>query len=139
MREILRERNGRRGRFLATFGRFGEKKGFKGYPIRTALFQNIRDEVGTVVADHLWFRVGKRLDELKLEPGDEIEFFARVAPYKKGYRGRRDDFDLPPPSIDYGLRFPTHVRKVKPPREFVDDVEREPIPPMDQAEQMGLF
>lgn len=112
MREELKSREGKRGKFSGTVARFGQKAAYKGAPIVTVLLRDVRDEQGTQVTDHLWFTVRKQLRELGLAPGDKVEFMARVMPYLKGYRGRREDDDLPAPGIDYGLRNPTQIKKV---------------------------
>lgn len=54
----------------------------------------------------------KQILALGLNIGDAIKFQARSSPYKKGYRGRRDDEYLPSPSIDYGLKNPTKFVKL---------------------------
>jgi hypothetical protein len=112
MREELKAREGKRGKFFGTVARFGSKPAYKGPPIVTMLLRDVRDEHGTRVTDHLWFVVRKQLIELNPQPGDKLEFDARVKSYAKGYRGRREDDDLPPPSVDYKLSHGTHFRKV---------------------------
>lgn len=113
LREELKSREGKRGKFSGTVYRFGSKPAYKGAPMVTVLLRDVRDEQGTQVTDHLWFTVRKQLRELGLEPGDRVEFMARVMPYHKGYRGRREDDDeRPSPGIDYGLRNPTQIKKV---------------------------
>jgi hypothetical protein len=111
-REELKSRAGKRGTFTATFSRFGTKKAYKGPPLKTALLVDVRNTLDELIADHLWFTVYKTLDQVGLEPGDRVQFKATPEAYKKGYRGRRDDFDLPPPEIDYCLKRPSHVRKL---------------------------
>jgi hypothetical protein len=112
MREALKEREGKRGRFTGTVKRFGTKPAYKGPPIVTLLLVDVRDEADTLVTDHLWFVVRKQLKDLNAQPGDKIEFVARVKPYVKGYRGRREDYDLPPVSLDYKLSHGTQFKKV---------------------------
>jgi hypothetical protein len=112
MREALKEREGKRGRFTGTVKRFGTKPAYKGPPIITLLLIDVRDEAGTEVTDHIWFVVRKQLKELDPQPGDRIEFVARVKTYVKGYRGRREDYDLPPVSMDYKLSHGTQFKKV---------------------------
>ena len=51
-------------------------------------------------------------EELCLKPGDVVEFDARVTPYLKGYKGNREDEDLPPVERDYRLSYPTKFEKV---------------------------
>jgi hypothetical protein len=73
---------------------------------------DVRDEAGNEVTDHLWFVVRKQLKALNLQPGDKIEFVARVKPYIKGYRGRRDLDDAASVSTDYTLSHGTQFKKV---------------------------
>lgn len=114
MREELQARDGKRGKFTATFARFGSKTAYKGPMIKTALFRDIKDESGEIVTDHLWFTVGKQMEALNLTPDDRVAFEARVKPYRKGYRGHRDyDDDMPAPSVDYRLAWPTKMRVLK--------------------------
>lgn len=112
MREALQERQGKRGRFSGTVKRFGKKSAYKGPDLVTLLLVDIRDESGTEVTDHLWFIVRKQLKALDPQPGDKIEFVTRVAPYRKGYRGRRELDDAPEPSVDYKLSHGTKFKKV---------------------------
>jgi hypothetical protein len=112
MREVLQDREGKRGRFTATVKRFGSKPAYRGPNLITLLLVDVRDEAGTVVTDHLWSVVRKQLKELSLQPGDKIEFTARVKSYVKGYRGRREDYDLPSVSVDYKLSHGTQFKKV---------------------------
>ncbi len=112
MREDFEKSVGLRGEFTATFKRFGSKSGFKGYPVRTALFCDVSDKTGKVKTDHIWFTVGKQMKELNLQAGDKISFVARITPYEKGYKGFRDTFDAPPVSLDYRLSFPNQFKKL---------------------------
>jgi hypothetical protein len=112
MRETLKERDGKRGRFTGTVKRFGSKPAYRGPALVTMLLVGVRDESGTEVTDHLWFVVRKQLKELDPQPGDTIEFTATVKQYIKGYRGRREDYDLPPVSLDYKLSHPAKFKKV---------------------------
>lgn len=113
MRKQLANINGDRKTFEGVFVRFGTKNAYKGYPIPTLLLKDIKDaSKGIIVADHLWFTVGKRLSKIQFQEGDIIRFDARVTPYIKGYRGGRDDYDLPPIEQDFRLSFPTKITKV---------------------------
>jgi hypothetical protein len=111
MREKLKERELKRGTYTATFVRFGSKSGYKGYPVKTVLFRDVADSAGVVVTDHLWFTCGKQFTALDLLPGDVVSFAARSKAYTKGYRGHRDDDDLPAVETDYRLSNPTNVMK----------------------------
>lgn len=109
MREELGRRDGRRGEFTATFKRFGSKSAYKGPPIVTLLFVDVKDTAGKIVADHVWFTMCKAWELAALREGERVKFEARVKTYRKGYRGRRDDYDLPAESIDYKLSHPTRI------------------------------
>jgi hypothetical protein len=110
MRTGLKNINGERKRFIATFQRFGTKPSYTGRPITTLLFVNVRDEKGTVYSDHLWFTDGLQFQRLKLEEGEHICFDARVKPYTKGYKGRREDV-YAPVTKDYKLSHPNNIVK----------------------------
>jgi hypothetical protein len=114
MREELAQREGLRGRFTAVFARRGKKRGFDGRaPVPTALFVDVRDEAGQLVADHLWFTVGVQIAALDLQPRDAVGFEARVTQYWKGrVSGRYDDTDWQPQEKDYRLSWPTGFRKL---------------------------
>ena len=111
MRKELQEINGKRTAFTAIVDRFGTKSSFRGPPLPTICLKDVKDSTGKVVTDHLWFTVGKTLKALELQPGDKITFDARVTEYYKGYKGHRDDYDLPPVEKDYRLSLPTKVKK----------------------------
>ena len=112
MREQLAYLGARRTRFTGTLKRYGMKTGWQGRVEETVLLVEVKDHHGVVVADHLWFNLTKGFDELDLKPGDVVEFDARVMPYLKGYKGNREDEDLPPIERDYRLSYPTKFEKV---------------------------
>lgn len=99
-----------RHRFYATFEKFGWKNDYK-YPKRTLLFKNVTDINGKIVTDHLWFNMIKTFEVLKLDPGDVIEFNARVKDYEKGYKGRKEGIYCPI-STDYKLSYPSNAKIV---------------------------
>lgn len=111
MRTELKNISGSRKRFIATFVRFGSKKGFKGRSIKTLLFGNVLDKGLKQVCDHIWFTTGKQFEALDLQEGDKVCFDARVKTYTKGYRGRREEYDLPAVSTDYKLSHPNNIVK----------------------------
>lgn len=113
MREKFAKAEGMRGQFSAVYARCGWKPAFKGKgaPIKTLLFVNVTDSSGKVTADHIWIVEGKQFKGMNIVKGDEIEFDARVTQYQKGYKGHRDDPELPAESTDYKLSFPTRVRR----------------------------
>jgi hypothetical protein len=108
MRENLRDTEGHRAIYTATFQRFGQKT-WRGYVTITLLFVNIISESGAEVCDHLWFRSTKGFEKLNLQPGDRIQFRATSRPYTKGYRGCRDLDDAPALSTDYRLSHPAEI------------------------------
>ena len=109
MRKELAKREGQRGAFRATFQRKGHRTNRFG-TMQTALFVDLRDESGAVVADHLWFIFGDRMRTLRLQPGDQVRFVATVAPYFK----RAHDFDWNDGDVefekDYRLLYPSNMR-----------------------------
>jgi len=111
MRKKLKQINGERRTFRGTFECFGTKNGWKGEIVPTVLLVNITTPDGELLADHLWFNLTKQFKALDLQPGDMIEFDARVKPYTKGYFGRREDV-YKPIETDYKLSHPTKVRLI---------------------------
>lgn len=106
MRKDLKEMDGTRLRFRARVERFGSKTTYRDYEEKTILLKNItRVDNGLEVTDHLWFTVGKTIDALDLQPGDMVEFDARVANYVKGYVNHRRGVD--DRKVDYKLSRPT--------------------------------
>jgi hypothetical protein len=67
VREFLKEREGKRGRFSGTVKRLGSKPAYRGAPLPTLLLVDVRDEAGTLVTDHLWFTVRKQMMERNLK------------------------------------------------------------------------
>jgi len=112
MREQLARLGDLRGRFTGTVSRYGTKTGWQGRIDETVLLVDVKDSRGVTVADHLWFNLTKGFAELYLKPGDVVKFTARVTPYLKGYKGNREDEDLPPVERDYRLSYPTKFEKI---------------------------
>lgn len=111
MRKKLKKLHNKRLTFTAYIERFGTKSAFRGDPIPTILLLNICCfDTGEVVSDHLWFTKGKSW--LPFNPGDKIQFDARVTTYEKGYKGYRDDIYDCPVTIDYRLERPTKIKKI---------------------------
>ena len=111
MRKALKQLNGERRRFTATFSRFGEKWGWKGRTLTTVLLKDIKDANGRLICDHLWFNLTKEFDNLTLKNGTRVSFDARVREYLKGYRGYRENVDKPV-ELDFKLSHPTKVQVV---------------------------
>lgn len=100
-----------RHRFRGEFVRYGWKNGYRGEE-QTILLQHIVEvKTGKEVTDHLWFNATKGFVRLDPQPGDILEFDARVACYLKGYMGYRDDVYCPI-SEDYKLSFPTRIENL---------------------------
>ena len=112
MRKKLAKREGERATFHGAFERFGIKSGWKGHEEKTVLLKDVCDASGVIVSDHLWFNFTKAFALLNLQPGDGVQFDARVKNYVKGYFGRRDDVFDRPAEVDYKLSHPTKVVKV---------------------------
>jgi hypothetical protein len=119
MRKALKARNGVRTTFRGTFVRSGTKRGYTGKTLTTLLFKDITDADGNVVSDHLWFNYTKGFEKLSpWQPGDIVEFDARVTCYTKGYAGYREDVCIERPlEYDYKLSRPSRIVKVSPCRE----------------------
>ena len=115
MRTKLKKFDNVRMRFKGTFERYGQKTNFKGYPEKTILLINVKDDANKQVTSHIWFNFTKGFQALgELEQGDFIEFHARVKAYVKGYRGYREDVMMEnPPSTDYKLSHPTKIGRLE--------------------------
>lgn len=107
MREDLGIVNGERMTFTGTIGRYGGKGGGK----YTILMLNVHHIDGRPATDHVWFNLTKGFKELRLDPGERVQFDARVKPYTKGYKGRRKGIDKPI-ADDYRLSHPTKIRRL---------------------------
>ena len=110
MRNELKLLDGERNVFTGEFVRFGTKQGYMGIE-KTILLKNIKNSLGEVVTDHLWFNFTKGFSniESQLVEGVEVEFTARVKQYTKGYKGYRDDV-YKPIEVDYKLSHPTKIK-----------------------------
>lgn len=93
--------------------RKGKKSAFRGPDLVTVLLQNIVCvSNGETVTDHLWFNETKGFQSLgDIKEGCLIEFLARVTPYEKGYKGRREDVYVPI-ELDYKLSRPTQIKLI---------------------------
>ena len=93
-----------RAQFTGTFERFGTKNGWRGVIDKTILLTGVKDSTGRVVTDHLWFNYTKGMSSCHLQPGDTVQFEARVTDYTKGYGEH---------TVDYRLSYPTKVRVIE--------------------------
>jgi hypothetical protein len=115
MRDALAPRNHTRSTFRGTFARFGTKAGWVGRQEETLLLTDLCDATGARVCDHLWFNLTKQFEALQLQPGDRVQFDARVKAYMKGYFGRREEV-YTSTEMDFKLSHPTQVTKVPQPQ-----------------------
>jgi signal peptidase I len=77
----------------------------------TILLKDVtRTDSGLRVTDHIWFTVGKTISVLELQPGDIVEFDARVGDYVKGYVNNREYIDER--ILDYKLNRPTRFEPI---------------------------
>lgn len=112
MRKELGKSIENRKKFKAIFSRFGKKINFKGHSEETVLLKHIIDlENNQEVADHLWFNYSKSFEKAQLNPGDILEFAARVKSYKKGYVNKPLKINLR--TTDFKLSHPTQIKKLK--------------------------
>lgn len=94
MREELSKIQNIRMQFAAKVERFGIKSNYHGFPEKTICLVDVTDTNGKVLTDHIWFTVGKTIDKLNLNEGDEVSFFARVSQYRNGYFKDELDYKL---------------------------------------------
>lgn len=123
MREALKDRVGKRGEFHAQFKRRGSVNSDWGVKV-TMLFVDIRDEAGTLVADHIWVKMGKQMEELHLQGGERVRFMATVDRYQKRDKDREGEDDGPRHVTDYRLTHPSNIRRVGAVQEERRDVDR---------------
>jgi len=110
MRKELAAEEGKRKKFKAVFDRAGKKVNYKGYSEETILLKDIVDlESQKIVADHIWFSYTQGFIKASLNPGDMIEFEARVKEYNKGYVNR--SYKINNSSKDFKLSNPTKIKK----------------------------
>lgn len=114
MRTELKNIENERHTFVAKVGSFGVKYNrYTGHYDRTLCLQDVTTR-GKKMTDHLWFTMGKRLDDLALAEGDQIEFNATAKAYVKGRWGEWVE--------DYKLSNPTRLKVVarsgNPPHHF---------------------
>lgn len=127
MREALAKLNGQRCAWTATFVRYGSKPGFDGRPpVPTILLRDVKDVLGHVVTDHLWFTETVEMKACPLETSVEVAFVARVSPYEKGSG-----------ETDYRLSHPTSFRLKSAP--VIPDEWKPDDPDAMPKEQLGLF
>lgn len=98
--------------FCAKFIAYGYRKNKTGEFEKTLLFQNIKDENGSEVADHIWMRDAHSFNYVEFKNGDIIKFEATIKKYRKGYRGKRENGEKSVRTKDYELVHPSNVRLI---------------------------
>ena len=112
MRQELKKKDEERAAFTGIFRKYGTKSNFRGPSTETLLLNDIRDDKGIFICDHLWFNLTRGFEKLgTLNNGDRISFEARVKKYKKGYVNRKIGIDQE--TVDYKLSHPTKMKKQK--------------------------
>lgn len=124
MRKELKKIENVRTTFTGTVDREGLKNGWKGEQLRTFLVLNVKNAMGELMCDHIWFNLTKGFAVLNLCPGDVIQFDARVTEYEKGYKGWNEMKQLESPiSIDYRLSYPTRMKVIsRAPKNIISEV-----------------
>jgi hypothetical protein len=108
-REHLKNMLGERLLFKATVAEYSFRY-FKDKKIPTILLKSItKANDDHVLADHLWFTLGKSWANLNI--GDVVQFEATVSEYEKGYKGVRKDI-FEPIRKDYKLTRPTKIKTI---------------------------
>lgn len=88
--------------FRATFSRYGKEKLGRA---STLLVTNLYDGRGVYMCDHVWMRRVAPFVDLKVRPGDYVEFKALVVRYRAGYMGEKGEA--------FGLDDPRDVRIIR--------------------------
>lgn len=104
MTDYLTSNAERRIYFNARFVRWGVRTGWRGAPITTALFDDVRDHDDNLVVNQVWFTVGRQIQSLHLQTGDRVSFMARVM----AYRSAADGVTRGP---EFCLKWPTRMHK----------------------------
>lgn len=106
---------GEKHTFTAEFVKYSNKMSRAKVPIQTLLFQNIKNEEGKVVADHIWFVTNKEFEQFKFHYGNIVQFDAYVEEYVKGYFGIRENrrHHHKKMALDYSLSRPTEIKKLR--------------------------
>jgi hypothetical protein len=112
VRKELAKADGQRKKFSATFSHLGKKINYHGHSEETILLKNVIDvETNALLTDHIWFSFTKGFQEAGIQPGDYIQFEARVKKYSKGYVNKRHRIDQK--KVDYKLSHPTKIKGLK--------------------------
>ena len=83
-RQGLQKLEGERAVFTGIFRKYGSLRSWTGpNPRKTFLLEDLRDDNGDIVADHVWISSFKMLELLGLHDGDIIQFSAGIRRYHK--------------------------------------------------------
>ena len=110
MRESLIPLNGQRFTIRAGVTERGKRLGWANVMEPTVCLGPVTTMDGTVLADHVWLVVGKRLKRIHPHVGDTLELSVRVKPYRKHfYRhpGKKARYQ-----VDLKFAYPTKVRAI---------------------------
>lgn len=110
MRHELEPLESWRGTWRGIFKRYGVKQGSKITVLFTTILLMDPDEGPHIIADHIWANDTLGMQQLgDMEPGQAVEFDARVEKYRKGSIARGI-----PVSYDYRLSRPTQWKLIDP-------------------------
>jgi hypothetical protein len=110
MRDNLAAMDGIRTQFRAVFVRLSSRPVWRNMREPVFLLWQIQLIDGGDVAEHLWCNLTAGFAALDPQPGDVLEFTARVRPYHKHIiRWRHGRLEGP---IDWHLAYPTRIVKV---------------------------
>jgi hypothetical protein len=108
MREALQLLDGQRLTVTAIVLKHSMRIGWGAVREPTILLGQVTTDDGALLADHLWFNLGKRLAAAELHLGDRVQLSARVARYRRGM------VRLPGEPMcfneAYGMLYPTRVQ-----------------------------
>lgn len=131
IRERLAKFYGQRKTFRATFEAFRKRSGWH-EPETWILLIDLKTRDGFYLEDHVWLRVGKRLSNVSMVKGDEIQLEATVTSYMKGYQGGGR-----PQTRDYRLSYPNNIKNItEPNRQIVSEDGQsleDPVLPPNQS------
>ncbi len=129
MRIRLANRAGSIATYTATFKRYGGRPGHNGATIKTLLLVDILDARGNRVTGHQWFTTCRTWERFNMVTGQRLQFVASVKRYRKGYRGRLEDYEEQDhgPRTDFKLAWPRDVRLVKLGAMFAEPDQDQPL------------
>lgn len=109
MREELQPLEGQRLAVRGVVAKRGKFVGWANIVQDTLMLSPVATLDGQELTDHVWFKIGARLEAIAPHVGDTLELSVRVMPYRKCFQhrpGKPATF-----RTDYGLAYPTKIRK----------------------------